>query len=582
MEKSENQAFFTIESFLEKDAETVNKGIQTLTGGLHTVQKDLLENGKFQEEANQCEQLHNRLSLAQTWSKKLSGQQIRPLLFSVMYDMTEMLKSPLEKGAVFSQYILLESGKVNATFLQSAAREIGPYYNFGFSHTALFISIPSLLSQLWTVESIQYWIKTKGFQNTVKTNLISQIVKQNHFDRLIPVMVSDYSEEGAPCQLEDCKGILQSQFGFTQINHLTTPNIFFANVKTGETIVRKIPCQTGKPGKNIFGKELPHVPVCDVKLPYVVNGTLDQNELIITADLDGCLAETGKNIEVNPVTTVSDKQINQTQRYPNSVLTEHTLSGESAIETEGHCFLGANLEGCPVTAKGSILSNHGITGMQKTVLKSGGSVRCLYLHQTTVTAKEEVECHKEIIQCIIRAKRIRVTGKNGALFGGTLHAWNEVHADIIGSEAGIKTEIHLGEEVEEIESAIRKIQSEIKQKAKQKQQADATIQSLSKTLKKTGRLMPEQKREYSRTQTAVRDVLIELQKLDKSFAHWQNILNQSAQAGRKVIANQKLMAGTIIRIFDREYSVTNNLGPTIIHWFANEIVVQPYKPETGK
>ena len=104
------------------------------------------------------------------------------------------------------------------------------------------------------------------------------------------------------------------------------------------------------------------------------------------------------------------------------------------------------IKAAQVQAKGTVFCCGGIEGDDRTLIQAGKNLAARHIKGATVIAGRTIRTRNSIIKSFVSAKRIG-TGDQGEIVGGTLQAWEDIHADTIGSDLRVKTELILGDEL---------------------------------------------------------------------------------------------------------------------------------------
>ena len=92
-----------------------------------------------------------------------------------------------------------------------------------------------------------------------------------------------------------------------------------------------------------------------------------------------------------------------------------------------------------------LVTQQGIVGKEKAVIRVGGAVEAKFLEGCALDADGPVKIRTSILNATIHTKdRVEMGGERGMIIGGIVKAQNGVSAVQIGTERGPRTEIHCG------------------------------------------------------------------------------------------------------------------------------------------
>lgn len=197
---------------------------------------------------------------------------------------------------------------------------------------------------------------------------------------------------------------------------------------TGETIV-------GREGK------YPNVPAGK-------NTEFNADKTLLTAKIDGeVLFEDNKFCVKNLLTIESDVDnavgnIN----FTGDVLIKGDVREGYTVKADGDVHITGTIECATIVVGGNLQIDRGMNGGGKGTMEIQGSLKCRYLENCHVYAKEGVEVDQVMYSVIATDKNIIVKGKKGSVTGGSLIAGGIIEAETIGARSNptLKTEIQLG------------------------------------------------------------------------------------------------------------------------------------------
>ncbi len=285
---------------------------------------------------------------------------------------------------------------------------------------------------------------------------------------------------GTPKIMENAQGIVD----FNNLSWLT-------HIDAGTVICDIIPPTQGKPGTNIQGNPIRPYNGKKAPLPKGDNVVAGENGTSLVAKIDGQISFRDGKFHVNNVIVIQgdvDLSTGSIDVQGDVVIHGNVRAGFT-VKASGNITIGGLVEGCQITAGGSVVVNRGMNGNVTGSITAGKDVVCKYMENASVHAMGEIRMDS-IVNCDIsaRGKVIVKTGR-GVIIGGTIRAMGGIEAKTIGNFAGRLTTLSIGptpwflKEKAQVEESLEKIRAEIRQKQSTGQ--TAVLQMKEKPLIKT-------------------------------------------------------------------------------------------------
>lgn len=234
-------------------------------------------------------------------------------------------------------------------------------------------------------------------------------------------------------------------------------------VKEGDIILEKEPPTPGKPGIDIFGREIPPIPGKDIDLTSLVCDNIKVSGNIAVAETSGILTTKDGKYCIEEVFVINgdlDYEIGNIRNVKHVEIKGSVLPGFS-VQATGHIIVRGAVDGGYLTAVGNIFVEGIITGEKGGYLKAGGFIY----------GKEFIEAHADAGNNIYADGGFRhsdiMAGENiitlhpkAIAVGGTLIARKNIYIAQGGNIHGTKTTIHAGY-VDDILADIESLTKEI-------------------------------------------------------------------------------------------------------------------------
>lgn len=196
-------------------------------------------------------------------------------------------------------------------------------------------------------------------------------------------------------------------------------------------------------GETIVGREGKYPSV-----PAGKNTEFNEDKTLLLAKIDGEVVYEDNKFTVRNLLTINSDVDNAVGNidFTGDVFIKGDVREGYSVKAEGDVRITGTVEGSTVIVGGDLQIDRGMTGGNKGVIEVQGHLKCKYLENCKVYAKEGVEAD-QIVYCTLSTdKDIVLKGKKGSVTGGRLIAGGTVDAVSIGSVANttLKTEIVLG------------------------------------------------------------------------------------------------------------------------------------------
>lgn len=214
-------------------------------------------------------------------------------------------------------------------------------------------------------------------------------------------------------------------------------------VKAGEEIARFHFKEAGVMGETIFGDPVPHPPP-DLPQLTLAPGIKEGPEYNYLASRDG-LAE----LDLETL-SLGVSQVLEHEGDVNLTTGDLEFDGDVVIK-------GFIRDGAQVKATGNIVVNEGITGghveSKKALTVKGGIIKSTakahrieagFMESSTIHAADAIQCERNIINCELVAKSIKMTSSPGIFAGGKAFVQKTIVAKELGFSADNATQITMG------------------------------------------------------------------------------------------------------------------------------------------
>ncbi len=220
------------------------------------------------------------------------------------------------------------------------------------------------------------------------------------------------------------------------------------NVKRGQRIAQNIPPTPGKPGKDIFGKEIPAAPGKQAAFFAGTGVKAVDNNSYLVATSNGKLHVDGDEISVLEVWEIDgpvDMSTGHISFWGKLLTIKGSVCSGFRVTVKGDLIVEGNAEDETTVEAGGNLHITGLIRAQKTVVTAGGNLRCSAVEYAEINAGRNIIVDDYLLDVTCRAGgNITIISNRGLIAGGKLYIGGSCKALKIGTEANVPTLIHAG------------------------------------------------------------------------------------------------------------------------------------------
>jgi uncharacterized protein (DUF342 family) len=348
-------------------------------------------------------------------------------------------------------------------------------------------------------------------------------------------------------------------------------------VKKGDPIAIKIPLTQGKEGIDVFGDIIPTEPGIDKVLKPAGNVAVSEDGLTFTAEIDGMVA------------LVQENKIGVLNKYGVSGDVDYStgnLSMEGSLDIKGwirsgfavkasvDIQVGGGIEDAIVEAGANIKVNGGIIGSGEGRIHAGGDLMARFLENAHAHAEGNIFVRDDVMRSTLSANgKIIVTEGKGRIRGGVIEAAKGIEVNEIGSEAGIKTHVSVGTDLE-----FRKRMADVtKQLSDLKQNSEKMDMVLARYANegKGKVLSKETGQKLEKLAKLRRETALEEDRLAKEKKDLEKKISQADVEGVKVKVQKAIYSGTTVVVQGHPYHIKEDIrGKAVFIFNPEEQVVE--------
>ncbi len=268
-------------------------------------------------------------------------------------------------------------------------------------------------------------------------------------------------------------------------------------VTAGTKVARITPPQDEpKPGKDVTGKEISPPSGQAVNIEIGENLKEERDEQGVTtlrAETDGELLYERRKISVRATHSVKGDVGVETGniKFPGSVNVTGSVQTGYAVMSGGEIRVGQSVEGCLLSAEGSILIKEGVKGAGKAVLRTKKNIGVAFAEHATLLSVGEIVVRNSCFHSTVKTNgKLRTQTEKGTIVGGTIRVRKGLETQNLGSSGGAKTNVSFGQDY----LVADQIEREEKEVEKLKRRVSTLDMSMQKINEESGREQLEEMR----------------------------------------------------------------------------------------
>lgn len=338
----------------------------------------------------------------------------------------------------------------------------------------------------------------------------------------------------------------------------------FVTVKVGDPLMQRIPATAGVAGKNVLGEIIAAKPGKDYAFAKGMRGTKfdPRNYDRLLAEIAGQPILVTRGVNVEPTLSVKSIDLSTGNlEFEGSVNISTDVKSGMKIKVTGDLIIGGTVEAAEIHAGGNITIRGGVIGHGEKMpegstrhdmarISCGGTVSARFVENARIEAGDsiligEVVQHSELI-----ATNHVIVGKEGSrkghIVGGITRATQFIKAMVLGSPAGVRTEIETGLNPQ-LHSILNTIDIKLEKLRKEKEEIERALNYARQT---PGRVSPEMLQKITNTREKLEGD-IDTYELEKSDLAARLSLISNA----RVMVGKQIFGGAIVHIGHQVWQV---------------------------
>ena len=370
-----------------------------------------------------------------------------------------------------------DDGVLDTLVTQIAKGEIGRFHigNRTDAQIQLDISSDKLLATLNVIPAMGGKVISPSLlESTLSSNrVVSQCVKratltsllkdlkENRAIQQLEIAQATAPKGGEPARFESLlkegKDLLpkEDDSGVVDLKNLRD----YITVEPGTPLMRRFPALEGKPGVNVIGGTTTLEPGTNLDFDLKLEGSeLDASDSnLLISSIKGIPVVMPNGVKVDPVLSIKNvDHATGNVNFDGAILIGGNVTSGFSVECSGHIQVKGLVEHASLVSGGNIDIGGGVVGDSdasqpgeefSASLKAAGDISAKFINSAYLEAAGNLSVKEYVLSSqvkILGELQLGQEGGKGRLLGGHTHAERGVIANILGSEAYVKTEITAG------------------------------------------------------------------------------------------------------------------------------------------
>ncbi|RJP25425.1 MAG: DUF342 domain-containing protein [Candidatus Omnitrophota bacterium] len=329
------------------------------------------------------------------------------------------------------------------------------------------------------------------------------------------------------------------------------------SVKENQRMARMIDPTGGEPGKNIYGQEIPSTPGKETKFPAGKGTRIGDDGKELFSQLAGVVCMEGEKISVTQTYSVPGDVSFKTGNinYDETVVISGGVLSDFKVHAGQDIHINGLVEAAELTADGNIYIHAGIQGNEKAFIHAGGNITTKFINNATIEAEGDIFVEGSITHSRVKALgRIIVSGNRAVILGGHVSAEQEISADSIGTEIGVKTMVVIGEAVQSMNERKREAEEKIVTFVENYRKTKEALRAIER-IKEKGTLSKNQEELHLKLVRCGLQLQGEIKKKKEEILVLSGQIEKNRNSQKGVVVKNTVWPGTMIQIMHAKYLV---------------------------
>lgn len=300
-------------------------------------------------------------------------------------------------------------------------------------------------------DTLKFRMDSLSVKHGINSKLIDKIISDKLYFKIVQIAEGSEAVNGKSGTVKNLFSTAKKQVNIKEDNH---GNVNYKelnmiqSIHKGDTICEITLPTAASDGMTVTGDTINGREGRYPVVPAGKNTEFNEDKTLLLAKIDGELVFEDNKFNVRNLLTIDHDVDNSVGNidFVGDVLIKGDVREGYTVRADGDVKIVGTVEGATVIAGGDLVIDRGMTGGNKGVIEVQGSLKCKYLENCCVYAKEGIEADQIMYSTLSTDENIIVKGKKGSVTGGKLVAGKTIEAVTIGTPANtnLKTEIVLG------------------------------------------------------------------------------------------------------------------------------------------
>ena len=323
-------------------------------------------------------------------------------------------------------------------------------------------------------DTLKFRMDSLSVKHGINSKLIDKIISDKLYFKIVQIAEGSEAVNGKSGTVKNLFSTAKKQVNIKEDNH---GNVNYKelnmiqSIHKGDTICEITLPTAASDGMTVTGDTINGREGRYPVVPAGKNTEFNEDKTLLLAKIDGELVFEDNKFNVRNLLTIDHDVDNSVGNidFVGDVLIKGDVREGYTVRADGDVKIVGTVEGATVIAGGDLVIDRGMTGGNKGVIEVQGSLKCKYLENCCVYAKEGIEADQIMYSTLSTDENIIVKGKKGSVTGGKLVAGKTIEAVTIGTPANtnLKTEIvlgvipHLIEKMKELEQQFEETENKL-------------------------------------------------------------------------------------------------------------------------
>lgn len=340
------------------------------------------------------------------------------------------------------------------------------------------------------------------------------------------------------------------------------------NVKAGEVICELTNPTEAQDGTDVFGQPVRGKKGTMPPIPQGKNVVYSAEKDKLIAACEGNLTFRSGRFHVENVFAVAGNVDNSVGNidFTGSVVVHGDVFEGYTVKAKGDITVMGIVEGATLKAGGNILLHKGMRGMKSGILEAEEDITAKFLEDCTITAGNDIQAEYIINSDVSCGHNLTLTGKRGAVIGGSCAVFNRMDVRAVGTPSHVATYVALG--------VTPQMMNEMEQLGKELTEITKRLSEIQKDIsylngrKRDGAITDIQKERLTKRKLELSVAALKEKRLKEQTTE---ISRKLREVGKARLTALTVHPGTVLTIGDSRLNITKKEDNCSFYYLDGEI-----------